>query len=420
MFFCPKKLKKIQLLGLIYIEKSYNTYICDTNPTTMLLYLSIFSIMISFVLLSYNWKSNKNVIYLSLVFILTSLFGIAHYFIVFGHSRFWLAVFYNNFAPFMFLIGPFLYFYVRNTLLDRNSLSKKDWIHFIPATIALIGTLPYLFQSFEKKLEIADRIIENLDAIRNIEINLFYDVGQSFAFRTILAFLYLIYCVFLLWKSYPSEINNPEVPKKQFVITYRWLIILLTSLLFIFISFTILSLNAAVSKPSDTIDDGYVLYIMAGFAYCLMSFSLLLFPEILYGIPRKTELNAPKKKKEKIKIDPKEDPFFDLSNAILKYLEESKPFLNYDFVISDIALDLKVPQNHVSYCITYLMETKFSKLKSELRIKHALSLLEKGSNSKLTIEAIGKQSGFKTRSNFYSTFKEVTGFTPSEYIEKCK
>lgn len=387
------------------------------NLTAMLLYLSVFTILISLVLFFYNWKSNRNAIYLSFVFILTSLFGIAHYYMAFGHSRFWLAVFYNNFAPFMFLIGPFLYFYIRNTLLDRNSLSKKDWIHFIPATIALIGTLPYLFQPFEKKLEIADRIIENLDVIRNIDINLFYNVGQSFAFRTILAFVYLIYCVYLLWKAYPSEMSDPEVPKKQFVVTYRWLIILLTNLLFIFVSFTILSLNAAVSKPSDTIDDGYVLYVMAGFAYCAMSFSLLLFPEILYGIPRKIELNTPKKKKEKIKIDPRQDPFYDLSNTILKYLEEHKPFLNYDFAISDIALDLKIPQNHVSYCITYLMETKFSKLKSELRIKHALQLLEEGSNSKLTIEAIGKQSGFKTRSNFYSTFKEETGFTPSEYLE---
>lgn len=384
----------------------------------MLLYISIFTIVISIILLYYNWKSNKNATYLSLVFILTSIFGIAHYFIVFGDSRFWLAVFYNNFAPCMFLIGPFLYFYVRNTLLDKTVLSKKDRLHFIPATIALIGTVPYLFQSFEKKLQIADRIIENLDAIRDIEINLFYNVGQSFAFRTILAFLYLIYCIYLLWKAYPSEINDPEVPKKQFMITYRWLIILLTSLLFIFISFTVLSLNAAVSKPSDTIDDGYVLYVMAGFAYCVMSFSLLLFPEILYGIPRKIQQNKTKKKKEKIKIDLREDPFFELYNTILKYLEENKPFLNYDFKISDIALDLKVPQNHVSYCITYLMETKFSKLKSELRIKHAINLLEKGSNSKLTIEAIGKKSGFKTRSNFYSTFKEEIGFTPSEYIER--
>jgi AraC-like DNA-binding protein len=385
----------------------------------MLLYLSVFTILISFVLLSYNWKSNKNAIYLSLVFILTSLFGIAHYFMAFGHSRFWLAVFYNNFAPFMFLSGPFMFFYVRNTLVDRDNISKKDWIHFIPTTIAVIGTLPYLFQSFDKKLQIADRIIKNLDSIRDIDVNLFYNVGESFALRTIVFFLYLIYCIYLLWKANPEEINEIQVPKKQFLITYRWLIILLTSLGLIAISFTALALNAAVSKPSETIDEGYVLYLIAGFAYCVMSFSLILFPEILYGIPRKQiDAVTSKKKKEKIKIDPEEDPFFDMYTAILKYLHQEKPFLNPDFAVSDIALDLQVPQNHVSYCITYLMETKFSKLKTELRIQHAVELLKKGSNSVLTIEAIGKQSGFKTRSNFYAAFKEETGLTPTEYIEQ--
>jgi len=384
----------------------------------MLLYLSIFTILISVVLLWYNWKSNKNAICLSLVFILTSFFGIGHYYIVSGSSRFWLAVFYNNFAPFMFLIGPFLYCYVRNTLNDSHSQFKKDWYHFLPAIIALIGTMPYLFQPFEKKLQIADQIIENLDAIKKIDVNLFYTMGGSFALRILIAFIYLLYCIYLLWKSYPSKIKEDSVPKRQFLVTFRWLVILLTSLLFIFLSFIILGFKAADSMSSKTIDDGSALYVIAGFAYCVMSLSLILFPEILYGIPRKKTSNTTKKKKEINRIDPEKDPFFDLNTAILKHLHEDKPFLKPEFSVSDIALNLKVPQNHISYCITYLMETKFSKLKTELRIQHALELLKKGVNSTLTIEAIGKQSGFKTRSNFYAAFKEATGFTPTEYIEQ--
>jgi AraC-like DNA-binding protein len=150
-----------------------------------------------------------------------------------------------------------------------------------------------------------------------------------------------------------------------------------------------------------------------------MSFSLLLFPEILYGIPRKT-IVSPNKKDEIKKIDISNDPFFDLYNSILKYLEEEKPFLDSDFAISDIALNLKVPQNHVSYCVNSLIGKKFSRLKTELRIKHAIALLEKGTNSYITIEAISEKSGFKTRSNFYIAFKEETGYTPSEYVDRLK
>lgn len=384
----------------------------------MLLYLSIFTIAISIVLLYYNWETNKNMLYLSSVFILTSLFGIGHYFMTWGGSRFWLAVFYNHFSPLMFLIGPFLYFYVRNTLLDRNTLAKKDGLHFIPAVIALIGTLPYIFQPFEKKLQNADQIIQNLDSFKEIEVNLFYDMGESFAIRCLLIFIYLIYSIFLLWKTYSSEIKEKQGAKTHYIIIYKWLLILLTSFVFIFISFTILTLNAIHTATSETIDDGYVLYIVSGLAYGVMSFSLLLFPEILYGIPRNRVEKIIKKEKTKIKIDPKDDPFYTVSTTIQKYLDEKKPFLNPEFEMSTIALDLNIPQNQVSYCIKYIMGTKLSHLKADLRIQHTLKLLENGSNSALTIEAIGKQSGFKTRSHFYTAFKEKTGFTPSEYIER--
>ena len=388
------------------------------NLEFMLLYLSIFTIAISIILLYYNWSANKNILFVSSVFILTSLFGIGHYFMALGDSRFWLAVFYNHFSPLMFLIGPFLYFYVRNTLNNSNVLTNKDWLHFIPALVALIGTIPYIVQPFEKKLKIADQIIQDLDSFKKIEVNLFYDMGQSFALRCLFAFIYLIYCIRILWKTNTSEINEKRGDKKQFLIVYRWLIILLTSLLCIFVSFTILTMNAIRSTPSETINDGYVLYFLSGLAYSIMSFSLLLFPEILYGIPNQKIPNPPKKKKEKIIVNPKEDPFFDLSTSIQKYLTEKKPFLNPDFEISDIALDLNASQNQVSYCINYLMGVKFSSLKADLRIEHAVKLLKDGTNSKITIEAIGKQSGFKTRSHFYTVFKEKTGFTPTEYLEQ--
>lgn len=383
----------------------------------MLLYLSIFTIAISLVLLYYNWSTNKNVLYLTAVFILTSLFGIGHYFMALDDSRFWLAVFYNHFSPFMFLMGPFLYFYVRNTLKGRNTLSKKDWFHFVPATIALIGTIPYAFQPFEKKLVIADQIIRDLDAFKEIEVNLFYDMGQSFALRCILAFVYLIYCLYLILKIHPAAINEKSIPKKQFMIIYRWLLILLTCLLFLFVSFILLTVQAAHSTPSKTLEDGYALYVISGIAYSVMSFSLLFFPHILYGMPKRSIPKTQKIKKNIIKRDSREDSLLEVSNTIETYLVEKKPFLNPDFDISTIAIDLNIPQNQVSDCISIVMKTKFSKLKSKLRILHAVELLKKDTVSKLTIEAIGSKCGFKTRSNFYAAFKTETGVTPTEYIE---
>lgn len=383
----------------------------------MLLYLSVFTIILSVLLAYYNWKSNKSALLLSLVFILTSLFGIAYHFMAFAQSSFWLAIFYNNFAPFMYLIGPLVLFYVRNTLLDRNTFKISDSIHFIPTLIALIGTLPYLFSSFDEKLQYANRILNNVDAIRSISVNLFYSASENFTYRTLLIFIYLTYSLFLVCKAYSNEKKGGSIQKKQIKLAYLWLLVLLISLLLIFANFSALSLFALFSSPSKTIETGQILYLIAGLAYSFLSFSLLLFPEILYGIPRKKELE---KTKEKIIINPEEDPFFDLSKKITAYLEKEKPYLKNTFALSDISLALKVPQNHVSYCITYLMDTKFTSLKNQLRVRYAIELLSNKNLSSMTIETIGKKSGFKTRSNFYAVFKEETALTPSEFIEKLK
>jgi YesN/AraC family two-component response regulator len=52
-----------------------------------------------------------------------------------------------------------------------------------------------------------------------------------------------------------------------------------------------------------------------------------------------------------------------------------------------------------------------------LGIQHAIELLKKGQNSSITIDDIGTQSGFKTRSYYYEVFKKETGYTTSEYID---
>lgn len=381
----------------------------------MLLFTSIITLFISFVLLYHNWKSNKNVIYLSFLFILTSLFGLSHYFVIDGHSRFWLAVFFNHFAPLMLLIGPFLFFYVRNVLYGTAVTCKKDCFHSIPTLLALAGSYNYFVQPFEQKLIVADRIIANLDIIRAIDVNYFYDIGQSFALRCFMALAYLIYCFYLFYKTTVFELKENQMTIIRFLAAYRWLIILLLCLCIIFISFTILTINSIDSVPSKTIKDGYVLYLFSGFAYCAMSLSLLLIPETLYGINSETVTIIDNKRKMGTEDEINNLKY--LSDIILKYLEEEKPFLNSDFSISDIALHLKVPQIQISNSINYVMETKFSKLKSKLRIRHALELLKKGTNSRLTIEAIGEKSGFKTRSHFYSVFKDETGLSPNEYLK---
>lgn len=392
----------------------------------MLLYVSLFTILLSLILLVNNWKINKNAIFLALFLISASMYGIAHYFVLYGESPFWLAIFYNHFTPLMLLLGPLLFFYVRGTLDDTTHLKKSDIFHFIPAVIHLIGIVPYSLQSFSEKTQIASRIIENIDAILDINTNYFYSTTVNFIIRPVLLLIYILYCMYLIWKRFSGSNFDTNIPKRQLLISFRWLIILIMSLFFIVVEFLIITFNSIQDKPSVGLVNSYQLYILSGVAYCIMSFSLLLFPNILYGFPKRTLEKKGDEKPKKQKTNPEiqdavlenveEDPFFDLSENIKEYLVIEKPFLKTDFSISDIALAMQVPQNHIAYCINTIMQTKFATLKSDLRIDYAAQLLSENRNDSLTIEGIAQQSGFKTRASFYSAFKERIGITPTEYI----
>lgn len=391
----------------------------------MLLYLTLSTFALALLLLANNYAKNKTSLYVSLFLLVVSLYGITHYFVLFGQSPFWLAVFYNHFTPLYLLLGPLLLFYVRGTLTDTTQLTKWDVLHGLPALIQTIGIAPYLVTPFETKIKNAELIISNIDNLIHLNLNIFYNADVSFFIRVSLFLLYILYCAYYILKNSSALKSSRLVPKKQFKASLQWLVILVGCSFVMTVYLLIVTLISFYTSPKEAFANSYALHLISGISYFIMTFSLLLFPYILYGMPRKmtSTIKAVKEKKTTKKdisstssdFVPEEDPLFELSEKMLYYLREKKPYLDPDFSISTIAIVLQVPQNHISYCINTLMNTTFYKLRAELRVEHAIALLQSTTKERLTIEAIGEHSGFKTRSNFYMAFKEITGMTPTEY-----
>jgi AraC-like DNA-binding protein len=400
----------------------------------MLLYISLLTIILSGLLVTYNWRINKNTIYLGAFFSILATYGLTHYFTIYTNSPFWLAVFYNNFSPFWFLTGPLLLFYYRGTLTDNSRLKGTDIIHFIPFLVQLIGIFPYLLTPFSYKVDIAAQILNDLNLITQFKVNWITKPIVNFLGRPILVFLYLGYITYLLWLNNPKS-NRAKVPIQQFKLTYRWLILLEVTTAILIINFFLLSLSLSKQTVTATMVNAQFTHFFSGIAYFCMSFMLLLFPRILYGMPiytanTITEISSQEKLKketnpivEPINIVaeiqlPQDDPFFELVDKINAYLKKEEPYLNPEFTINELAASLKVPVHHVSYCLNTLMNVKFTSLRTQLRIQYAAKLLDSGQADELSMDGIGKKSGFSTRSNFYNAFKTETGMTPSEYLER--
>ena len=113
-----------------------------------------------------------------------------------------------------------------------------------------------------------------------------------------------------------------------------------------------------------------------------------------------------------------EDPAMnDLAKLIQDYLKNEKPFIDPKFSLDDLAKQLDVPKHHLYYCLNSILNIKFITLRTQMRVEYAKELLLNGNLESVSMEGIWTKTGFSSRTNFFVTFKEVTGYTPLEFIK---
>ncbi|WP_232816199.1 helix-turn-helix domain-containing protein [Chryseobacterium capnotolerans] len=91
-----------------------------------------------------------------------------------------------------------------------------------------------------------------------------------------------------------------------------------------------------------------------------------------------------------------------------------KPYLDSELNLIKLAEILSVSTHHLSYVINTGFQKNFFQYVNEFRVEYAKQLL-KDSGSKLSILGIAYESGFNSKTSFNTTFKKVTGKTPSEF-----
>ncbi|MDR6462508.1 helix-turn-helix domain-containing protein [Chryseobacterium sediminis] len=95
-------------------------------------------------------------------------------------------------------------------------------------------------------------------------------------------------------------------------------------------------------------------------------------------------------------------------------METEKPYLDSELNLIKLAEMLSVSTHHLSYVINTGFGKNFFQYVNEFRVEYAQKLL-KEPNSKLSILGIAYESGFNSKTSFNTTFKKVTGQTPSEF-----
>jgi AraC-like DNA-binding protein len=90
-------------------------------------------------------------------------------------------------------------------------------------------------------------------------------------------------------------------------------------------------------------------------------------------------------------------------------------YLNQNLTIHDFARDIQVSARTISSCINQSEGFNFNEWVNNYRVDKALEILKDPNSHHLSIEGIGIDSGFKSRSAMYAAFRRKFGKSPGNF-----
>ncbi len=107
-------------------------------------------------------------------------------------------------------------------------------------------------------------------------------------------------------------------------------------------------------------------------------------------------------------------------DSLKTYMNEYKPYKNPELSRYDLADSLQVSPSYLTNVLNNELGLNLKEYINNYRIEEVKSLIKKGKLKDLTIEAIGNEAGFSSRSTFFRVFKNTEGITPLSYANKLE
>jgi len=317
------------------------------------------------------------------------LFLLALEFLTFGLES-------NIFPNFILLTNSFLLFnpalYLYTCSLTKPNF-KLRWSQ-------LLHLMPYFF------FKMASWIIKEPQSFET-----FFQTNHTLWFRILFGLFGVISWVIYLWltgviltrhrKLIQNEFSTIDLFKK-----IGWILFIVVFYILYCISVLIWGLFNIIIL--DTLS-------VTIFNYSVLLFFIYIFG--FYGLKQKEIFKRTVPESETIKqqnLILNETSAEKVKMKILNYFQKEKPYLNPDLNMSLLSETLKIPKHHLTEVLNSNLGKNFFQFVNEYRIEAVKEELSNPQNP-YSIEAIGYECGFNSKSTFFSVFKNITGQTPMEY-----
>ncbi|UZO79843.1 helix-turn-helix domain-containing protein [Aquimarina sp. ERC-38] len=267
-----------------------------------------------------------------------------------------------------FLIGVMLYYYTLATLQNIKRIPQSWKIH-----ISLLAVF-----------------------ITTVGIWKPYQTERAFWNPHFVQFIYLIWGIYIALTIYTLRKVIVKFFRKKTSCSLQevWLLVVCASVLAIFIAYNV---------------GGKTWYISGAISFSVVSYLLIFF--LLFKKNRKDIFNKEEYKYATKKITLPEAEL--LLDKLKVLMSEEKLYTDSEIKLKNLATKLNISAHKLSQLLNDNLGKSFSSYINEWRVEEAKQLLVH--DSKYTLEAIGIEAGFSSKSTFYTTFKKLTGKTPAEY-----
>lgn len=288
--------------------------------------------------------------------------------------------------PFNMLFGVCIFIYIRNKIDGKFTWKKSDYLMLIPFVIYSLYYSSFYLLEYQEKYN---------------QVLLFVDSGNAFAenawewiLESIVNTAFLLMSLRLIvTKGKSHNISQLSIIS---LITYALLTI------YTFETIVSISLICNVQIPDALNYFVYTLLVVLlfGFGYNELIASTI------------------ESKKATTKYNNSALSSSDLNKFSLlldSLMKEKKPYLESDISIKKLSDLMGLQPYIVSQVINEGRKCNFSEFINSYRVEEAKQLLRNPDYKNYTLTAIGFESGFNSKTAFYTTFKRFTGTTPAKY-----
>ena len=253
---------------------------------------------------------------------------------------------------------------------------------------------------------------------------------STFLFTSYLSFSFL-YCLFLIFK-------NKEVLQNYSI--FYLLFVLILSLLLLLIGTAYVNFTAGNLFSNDEIvlvhpldynyfnSDGYSKLLLNLFVISV-SGAFLLNRKLVYGsyyFESKENLVTRKNHWSFVRIGKLDDKDHKVHqeikdealNIINKVIDLETKYIRNEIMfdsIESVSQFLIIKTNHIEFIFKYYNTLSFSKFLLKIKMVKASYLIESGYLKENTVENLANELGYNSRSAFFTKFKAINGYSPSQY-----